>query len=168
MRSFNKLANLHSVFFKKAADPTQGAPAADKYRKGPLTPFAGALGIPSEYTQDQVRRQLGIASAAGGAGKMISHMAGRGISGIPGGMAAAIPNVMAAGSAFKPDMPGLARKALNAPKPPQPVHLIAPNPLPEDHPIDRIGRNRNFDYRGGSSATFGGGNAPVPNKLGRP
>ncbi len=174
MSSFNKLANLHSVFFKKAAnpdfnprlpaykskEPTQGGSEPYEGRNGPLTPFTG-----DRYNQDQVRRQLGIQVGAGGVGKMLSHVASKGISGIPGGMAAAIPNVMAAGAAFKPDMPGLARKALNAPKPLKPVNLNAPNPEPigtasyyTQHPRD-IPNNAQDPF---------GGNPFPPKKLGRP
>jgi len=107
MSSFNKLANLHRVFFKKAADPTQAVPAADKYRKGPLTPFAGAMGIPSEYTQDQVRRQQGIAQGGLAASKLVNNVA-RG-SGIPSGLMAATPHLMGAAASFKKDIPGMSR-----------------------------------------------------------
>ena len=165
MSSFNKLANLHRVFFKRAANPSltgSGWPGgSEPYEghNGPLTPFTG-----DRYNQDQVRRQLGIHAATSGAGKFLSHVTSKGISGIPGGMAAAIPNVMAAGAAFKKDMPGLARKALNAPKP---VNLNAPNPMPEDNPARSLGRD-NSKYNAATPANgFGGGEMP-PKKLGRP
>ncbi len=112
MSSFNKLANLHSVFFKRAGLPEAVQPPSSYYnKKGPLTlPFdTPAIPRNSRFNEDQVRRQLGIATAAGGAGKMLSHVASKGISGIPGGMAAAIPNVMATGAAFKKDIPGMSR-----------------------------------------------------------
>ena len=116
MRNFTKLANLHRVFFKRAGGGPGGPeiPQSAYYnKKGPLTlPFdIPALGIPrnSLFNEDQVRRQYGIATAAGGAGKMLSHVASKGVSGIPGGMAAAIPNVMAAGSLFKKDIPVISK-----------------------------------------------------------
>jgi hypothetical protein len=114
MRSFNKLANLHSVFFKKAGPGPGGPeipPSSYYNKKGPLTlPFdTPAIPRNSLFNEDQVRRQYGIATAAGGAGKMLSHVASKGISGIPGGMAAAIPNVMAAGSLFKKDIPSISK-----------------------------------------------------------
>ena len=173
MRSFNKLANLHSVFFKKAANPeftprlpayksknpTQGGSELYEGHNGPLTPFTN-----ERYNQDQVRRQLGIATAAGGLGKMVGSVAKGGISGLPGGIAAAIPNAMAAGSAFSKDMPRMARAALNAPKP---VNLNAQNPMPQDNPAKSLGRDNSKYYADTPASGFGGGAVP-PNKLGRP
>lgn len=113
MRSFNKLANLHSVFFKKAANPTQGISAADHYRmeskgrNGPLTPFARAMGIPEKYDQDQVRRQQGIAQGGLAASKLVNNVA-KG-SGIPSGLMAATPHLIGAAASLKKDIPGMSR-----------------------------------------------------------
>lgn len=97
MRSFNKLANLHMLFFKRA-EPQQEL-------NGPLTPLAGQMGIPAKYDQDQVRRQMGIAQGGLAANKLVNNVS-RG-SGIPSGLMAATPHLMGAAASFKKDIPGM-------------------------------------------------------------